>query len=332
MRRTILCALSLLYAALMVGSFSPKLAWAAAPAAPTNLTATTASARQINLTWQDNATNEKNYYVERSPNGSNSWKVIATLGANVVSYQDTGRTQNTTYYYRVHCKAGRAHFKYSNTANATTAILAAPTALTATVASASQISFIWNDNTAYETQYSIELSPNGTNSWTILGTVASNVTTTTNSGLEAGTDYYYRVRAFDGKNYSSSNTANQTIRTITSSVGANGVIAPNGTVGVENGAEQVFTLTPNNGYKIDSITVDGFSVATNSTYTFSNITANHSISATFSLNSYTIAASADANGSISPSGAVMVAGGTGKTFTIMPNTGYHVADVLVDGV
>lgn len=307
-------------------------AWAAAPPAPTNLTATMASSRQINLAWTDNATTETNYYVERSPNGSSTWKVVATLGANITSYQNTGLTQNTIYYYRVRCKAGKTYSSYSNTANATAATLAAPTALTATVASATQITLAWTDNTSYETQYSIERSPNGTSSWTVLGTVATNVTTTTNSGLTAGTAYYYRVRAYDSTNYSGySNTANQTIRTIVATAGANGAITPTGTVGVANGSNQTFTMTPNSGYKIASVTVDGSAVATNSTYTFADVTANHTISATFSVSTYTITASAGANGSISPSGAVVVAGGSNQVFTITPNSGYKITTVTVDG-
>ncbi len=307
-------------------------AWAAAPAAPTNLTATMASSRQINLAWTDNATTETNYYVERSPNGSSSWTVVATLGANITSYQNTGLTLSTIYYYRVRCQAGSTYSSYSNTANATTATLAAPTSLTASVASSTQITLVWADNTTYETQYSIESSPNGSSSWTVLGTVATNVTTTTNSGLTVGTAYYYRVRAYDSTNYSAySNTANQTIRSITASAGANGAIAPSGTVGVANASNKSFTMTPNSGYKIATVTVDGSSVATNPTYTFSNITANHTISATFSISTYTITASAGANGTISPSGSVVVSGGTSTTFTMTPNSGYKIATVTVDG-
>ena len=48
-------------------AFPLPVAWAAAPTAPTNLTTTAASSRQINLTWQDNATNEANYYIEHAP-------------------------------------------------------------------------------------------------------------------------------------------------------------------------------------------------------------------------------------------------------------------------
>lgn len=307
-------------------------AWAAAPPAPTNLVATMASSHQINLTWQDNATNEARYYVERSLNGSKSWTVVATLGANVTSYQNTGLAQNTRYYYRVRCKAGSTYSSYSNTANTTTATLSAPTSLTAAVASATQIALAWTDNTAYETQYSIERSPNGSSSWTVRGTVASNVTGYQDTGLTAGTAYYYRVRAYDSTNYSAySNAANQTIRTIAASTGANGSISPNGTVAVANGANQTFTMTPNAGYKVGSVTVDGSSAGAVTSYTFSNITANHTISATFSVNTVTITASAGANGAISPNGAIAVTAGADQTFTITPNSGYHVNDVLVDG-
>ncbi len=313
--------------------FFANAAWAAAPKAPTNLAATAVSSRQINLTWKDNATNETNYYVERSPNGSSSWTVIATLGANVTSYSDIGLTQNTTYYYRVRCKAGSTYSSYSNTANAKTPALAAPTALVAAVVSASSISLSWTDNTAYETQYSIERAGASGGPYSVIGTVAANVTTTTNTGLSIGAAYYYRVRAYDGTNYSAySNVANQTIWTISASAGTNGAISPSGTVAVANGSTQVVTMTPNTGYKIAGVTVDGSAVAINPTYTFSNITANHTISVTFSANTFTITATAGANGTISPTGLVSVNTGTNQTFTMTPAAGYHVSDVLVDSV
>src|SRR6266508_4082016 len=330
LKYSMLFSVYFLFAALLVFSFFPKSAWAAAPTAPTNLTAMAASSRQINLSWQDNATNEANYYVERAPASTGSWTVIATLGANVISYQNTGLTQNTMYYYRVRCKAG-AYSSYSNTANANTAILAAPTELTAAVISTSSISLAWTDNTAYETNYSVERSPNGSSSWTVIATLGANVTTYSNTGLTVGTAYYYRVRAYDGANYSAySSVVNQTIRTIAASAGANGAISPIGTVGVASGSTQVFNITPNTGYKIDTVTVDGGAVATNPTYTFSNITVNHTISATFSVNTFTITASAGSNGSISPSGIVSVNSGATTTFTMTPNTGYYLSNLSID--
>jgi hypothetical protein len=66
-------------------------------------------------------------------------------------------------------------------------------------------------------------------------------------------------------------------------------------------------------------------------YTFTGVTANHTISASFAIDVFTITASAGANGAISPTGAVSVNYGTDTTFTITPSTGYHILDVLVDG-
>ncbi|MBI1806535.1 MAG: hypothetical protein HYR76_05730, partial [Ignavibacteria bacterium] len=65
------------------------------------------------------------------------------------------------------------------------------------------------------------------------------------------------------------------------------------------------------------------------TYTFTNVTANHTITAKFAINMYTITATAGGNGTISPSGAVSVNHGSSQSFTITPSTGYHVSDVVV---
>ena len=91
-----------------------------APAAPGNLAATATSSSQINLTWTDNATNETGFYIERKTGSSGTYAQIAALGANVVSYSNTGLTAGTTYYYRVRAYNGSGNSAYSNEANATT--------------------------------------------------------------------------------------------------------------------------------------------------------------------------------------------------------------------
>jgi uncharacterized repeat protein (TIGR02543 family) len=134
-------------------------------------------------------------------------------------------------------------------------------------------------------------------------------------------------------------TANHTIDatfaintfTITASAGPNGSISPSGSVSVNYGENKTFTITPNTGYHISDVKVDNVSQGAVFSYTFTNVTANHTIDATFAINTFTITASAGPNGSISPSGSVSVNYGENKTFTITPNTGYHIADVKVDG-
>lgn len=88
-----------------------------APNAPTNLTATPASGGQLKLTWFDASDNEQGFVIERSTNG-NQWSAIATLGADVTTYTDTGLKRNTTYYYRVRAYNAVGSSAWSNTSSA----------------------------------------------------------------------------------------------------------------------------------------------------------------------------------------------------------------------
>ena len=74
----------------------------------------------MTLSWQDNATNETGFYVERAPGGTSSFVRIATLSANVTTYQNTGLTSSTSYSYRVQAYNGVGVSGYSNTASVTT--------------------------------------------------------------------------------------------------------------------------------------------------------------------------------------------------------------------
>jgi len=119
--------------------------------------------------------------------------------------------------------------------------------------------------------------------------------------------------------------------TITAYAGAGGSISPSGSVSVTDGEDQTFIIAPNTGYYISAVVVDGTSVGAVATHTFTNVTSNHTIAASFSIFTYTITATAGSGGSISPSGSVSVNYGATQTFTITPNSGYNVADVKVDG-
>jgi Glycosyl hydrolase family 48/Secretion system C-terminal sorting domain len=77
------------------------------------------------------------------------------------------------------------------------------------------------------------------------------------------------------------NSTTTTSSTITASAGANGTISPTGAVSVTNGTNKIFTITPNAGYQIDAVLVNGTSVGAVATYTFTNVTTNQTIAATF---------------------------------------------------
>ncbi len=69
------------------------------PAPPSNLAAVSTAPNRIHLSWDDNSTDEVGFKVERLENSD--WIVIATLGANVASYDDTRLQSRRLYEYRV---------------------------------------------------------------------------------------------------------------------------------------------------------------------------------------------------------------------------------------
>ncbi|MGA3008588.1 MAG: Ig-like domain-containing protein [Opitutaceae bacterium] len=82
-------------------------------------------------------------------------------------------------------------------------------------------------------------------------------------------------------------TSGGTNFTLTASAGANGSISPSGNVTVPQGGSQLFTITPNSGFAVSSVTVDGTSQGAVSSYTFTNVQASHTISAAFQPTSNT---------------------------------------------
>src|SRR6185436_15312895 len=110
-------------------------------------------------------------------------------------------------------------------------------------------------------------------------------------------------------------------------------VSPDGATSVACGGSLKIDITADPCFAIADVIVDGVSVGVTSSYTFNNVTTDHTISATFSaLGPYTVTASAGAGGSISPSGAVPVACGGSQKFDITANACFTIADVLVDGV
>ena len=119
---------------------------------------------------------------------------------------------------------------------------------------------------------------------------------------------------------------------VPSVVGGHGTISPALTQSVAVGASQTFTFSPELGYNVRRVLVDGSPVAyAGNRYTFTNVTADHTISVEFALGTFTISASAGPHGSIAPAGNVRLALGGAQSYVITPEPGYHVAEVRVDG-
>lgn len=119
-----------------------------------------------------------------------------------------------------------------------------------------------------------------------------NATSYTVNNLSDGKTYFFSAVAYDAWGHQSdySNEVSKSIPasapveyTIQASAGTGGTITPTGSIAVGSGTSKSFSIIPSAGYKIAAVIVDGTSVGTVSTYSFTNITANHTISATFAF-------------------------------------------------
>ncbi len=189
------------------------------PTAPGSLTATTASSSQINLTWAaaSDDTAVTNYLIERCQGaGCTNFAQVAT--ATGLAFNDTGLASSTSFSYRVRATDAAANLgPYSNTASATTAVFVdtqpptAPTSLTATPMSATQINLAWvasSDNVSVSSYIVERCSGMGCSDFAQIGT-AMMMTSFVDTGLAAGSTFSYRVRATDaaGNQSPNSNTA-----------------------------------------------------------------------------------------------------------------------------
>ncbi len=176
------------------------------PTAPTNLTATAASASQINLSWTASTDNVgvTGYKVERCQGAScsNFTQVAATT---TTTFNDTGLTGSTSCSYRVRATDAAGNLSaFSTTMTATTAAPpdttppTAPTNLTATAVSSAQINLSWTASTdnVGVTGYKVERCQ-GASCSNFTQVAATTTTTFNDTGLTGSTSCSYRVRATD---------------------------------------------------------------------------------------------------------------------------------------
>jgi len=194
-----------------------------APTAPSNLVATASSSSQVGLTWTASTDNVgvTGYRIERCSGASCTTfaQIGTTTGAT--TFNDTGLTASTSYSYRVRANDAAGNLSaYSNIASATTSSSSdtqaptAPSNLSATASSSSQIGLTWTASTdnVGVTGYRIErCSGASCTTFTQIGTTTG-ATTFSDTGLTASTSYSYRVRANDAANNLSaySNTSSAT--------------------------------------------------------------------------------------------------------------------------
>ncbi|QUJ67554.1 glycoside hydrolase family 9 protein [Photobacterium sp. GJ3] len=118
-----------------------------------------------------------------------------------------------------------------------------------------------------------------------------------------------------------------------------GDISPKGLVRVQEGQNQLFTFTPDPGYEVRSVKINGVEVVPTPTdsLTIPNVTASQTLLVAFGKTGgvdpvyHDVTASAGTGGSVAPSGVLSLEAGTSQTFTFTPDAGYTLDQVLVNG-
>ena len=181
-----------------------------APGPPRALRATAVSSSAIDLSWSPPGSGGSSaiigYRIERSSTRTGGWREIEDDTGNTrTTYQDTGLSPNTTYYYRVSAINSFATGDPSNIDDATTDpdVPDAPGRLTAQARGISVIELAWrapsSSGTSRVTGYQIQWSRRATGGWDDLEDDTGNTRTTyQDTGLAPNTTRYYRVRAISG--------------------------------------------------------------------------------------------------------------------------------------
>ncbi len=194
---------------------------------------------------------------------------------------------------------------------------------------------------------------NGSISPSVVQTVSAGggltFTATPNSGYivdqwkRNGTTVQTGGTAFSLTNVTANTTVQVTFKTIpavvysvTPQAGSNGTISPATVQTVASGGSVSFTAIPNSGYVVDVWQLNGATAQTGgTTYIAANVTSNRTVRVVFKtapVTTYTVTASAGANGTINPAGAITVNSGASRSFTATPSAGFLVDRWFVGGV
>ena len=110
------------------------------------------------------------------------------------------------------------------------------------------------------------------------GTYTATVTVSGNNSITASFDVSFTVNPAGG---SGGGGSGYTYYTIKATAGVNGSISPTGNVSVREGRDQTFTITPDKGYAVANVKIDGKSIGAVKSYTFENVSRTHTIEVIF---------------------------------------------------
>jgi hypothetical protein len=275
---------------------------------------------QITLTWDPNNEPDLAGYEIYFGTASGNYQWNIDVG-NATTYTLTGLNMGTIYYAAATAYNTNGYESgYSNEVSfytgACTYTISPSNASFAATGGSGSVSVTTQPGCNWGTSESIPwltvISGSGTGSGTMTYTISPNTGILRSASLTIAGNVYTVTEA------------GLPTYTITASAGAGGSISPSGQVSVLVGASQSFSITPNTGYQITDVTVDGVSQGAISSYYFSSISANHTITASFASSTsttYTLSinksGSGSGNVSVNPQGTIF-SSGTPITLTAVP--------------
>lgn len=167
-----------------------------APNAPTGLLATAVAADRLDLQWTDQASNETGYLLERSTDGGATFVAFDRIDGQTTTYADTTVPDGRQVNYRVKALAGIRSSVYSNQLDVMVPLL--PPANPGAVASnKGGIVVLWDDRSTAETSYRVERLGPGETVWGEIASLPAGSTSYADLTSVVGSEYRYRVRAYN---------------------------------------------------------------------------------------------------------------------------------------
>ena len=178
--------------------------------APSELRAVATSGSTTMLTWTDNSTNATGFLIERKAE-TTAYAQIASVGAGVTTYPDTGLIANIAYTYRIRATNGTSSSFYSNESVLTTPIPpVTPSDAKITKVTSNEIDLAWNDNANNEDGYKILRKTGTGGAYDLVATLPANSTSYVDTAILPNTFYDYHIQAFNIAGYADFTGVNTT--------------------------------------------------------------------------------------------------------------------------
>ncbi len=182
----------------------------AVPTPPADLQVSLGPNNIAELSWNDTSSNATGFKIMRSAALNGIFMMIGSTAKGVTTFRSAGLTLSTTYYYKVCAYNAYGDSAYTDVVSISTPIAPplAPSRLSATAISSSQINLSWYDGSSNEDGFRIERALSANGPFAEIALAPANATSYADSGLAPSTAYYYKVYAYnEGGSTGCANTA-----------------------------------------------------------------------------------------------------------------------------